>query len=293
MTLSEYALYIGCLIANRFPFIETASKMVMDKLNINVRDVPEFGCCPDPVGVQNVDQNTWMALAARNLTIAEEINLDILTFCNGCFETLKTVNTELKNNGHHLKKINEFLAKIGKQYKGTIKVYHLLELLYNEIGVENIQKAVTKKMDGLKVATFYGCHYGRPSHILNFDDPIRPVSLDKIVEATGAKSIEYLKKYQCCGSAISGVNEEVQTAMLESKLKQIDRMKADCLVVVCPACFTQFEMNQAKVNKTYDTNYNIPVLYFTEFLALAFGGIPAELGLKYHRIKLKSLLERI
>lgn len=291
--MSEYALYVGCVIANRFPFIETASRMVLEKLNIKTTDLTEFGCCPDPVGIQVIDQKTWMTLAARNLCVAEEANLDILTFCNGCFETLKTANTELKHDGQHLEEINEILANIGKQYKGTINVYHLLEVLYNNVGLENIQNAVTKRMDGIKIATFYGCHYGRPSYILNFDDPIRPVSLDKIIETTGAKSIEYLKKYQCCGSAISGINEEAQSAMLESKLKQIERVNADCLVVVCPACFTQFEMNQGKINKIYNTNYNIPVLYFTEFLALAFGIDPEAIGLKYHRVKLKEFLDRI
>lgn len=290
--MSEYAIYVGCVIANRFPFIEAASNLVMDKLGIKTKVIPEFGCCPDPSGFQCIDQKTWMALAARNLALAEEANSDILTFCNGCFETLKTVNTELKHNGH-LNEINEILSKTGKKYKGTINVYHLLEILYTEIGIEAIQKAVTKRLDGLRVATFYGCHYGRPSHVLNFDDPIRPVSLDKIVEATGAKRVEYLKKYQCCGSAISGVDEEAQTAMLESKLKQIERVQADVLVVVCPACFTQFEMNQGKVNKAFGTDYNIPTLYFTEFLALAFGADPGELGLKFHRVKLKSVLEKI
>jgi heterodisulfide reductase subunit B len=291
--MSEYAIYVGCVIANRFPYIEAASRKVMDKLGIKVVDVPEFGCCPDPAGFQCIDQKTWTTIAARNLCVAEEANKNILTFCNGCFETLKTVNTELKHDGHHLKEVNEILSKIGKQYKGTINVFHLLEVLYKDIGTEAIQKAVTKKMDGLKVATFYGCHYGRPGYILNFDDPLRPESLDKIVEATGAKSLEYLKKYQCCGSAISGVNEEAQTAMLESKLKQIDRVGADVLVVVCPACFTQFEMSQSKVNKAFNTEYKIPTLYFTELLALAFGEKPEDIGLKYHRVKLKSLLERI
>ena len=290
--MSEYAIYVGCLIANRFPFIEAASNFVMDKLGIKTKIVPEFGCCPDPSGFQPIDQKTWMTIGARNLCVAEEANADILTFCNGCFETLKTVNTELKHNGH-LKEVNETLSKIGKQFKGTINVYHLLEILFKDIGIEKIKEKVSKRMDGIKVATFYGCHYGRPSHILEFDDPIRPISLDRVVEATGAKSVEYLKKYQCCGSAISGVNEEAQTAMLESKLKQIERVNADVLVVVCPACFTQFEMNQGKVNKAYNTNYKIPTLYFTEFLALAFGANPDDLGLKYHRVKLKEFLTKI
>ncbi|MHC1590607.1 MAG: CoB--CoM heterodisulfide reductase iron-sulfur subunit B family protein [Candidatus Helarchaeales archaeon] len=290
----EYALFIGCLIANRFPYVEAAGRKVMDKLDIKYKDVPEFGCCPDPVGMHNVKESTWLAAAAYNLCIAEEKELDILTMCNGCFETLKSAWYELSHHPHKKDEVNEILSKVGKEYKGTIEVKHLLEILYNDIGIEKIAEATSKDMSGLKIAAFYGCHYGRPSYILNFDDPIRPRSLDEIIEATGARSMEYLKKYQCCGSAISGIVEEAQINMLESKLKQIKRVNADALVVICPACYSQFEMGQSKVNKKFEgADYKIPVLYFAEYLALAFGEKPEELGVKFHRVKLNPLLAKI
>lgn len=289
----EYALFIGCLIANRYPYVEAAGRRVLEKLGIKYKDVPEFACCPDPVGMHNIRELTWLAAGAYNLCIAEEKGMNILTMCNGCFETLKTVWHELKHDPHKLGEVNNILSKVGKEYKGTSKVYHLLEILYKDIGMERIKEATEIDLSGLRLAAFYGCHYGRPSYILDFDDPLRPVSLDQLIEATGATSIEYLKKYQCCGSAIAGIVEEQQLQMLESKLKQIQRMKADAIVVICPACYAQFE-GQAKVNKSIEgADYKIPVLYFAEYLALAFGEKLQDLGAKFHRVKLNPILEKV
>ncbi len=291
--MSDYALFVGCVISNRYPYIEASAHKVFTKMGLKLVDVPEFACCPDPVGVQNVKQLTWLTAATYNLCIAEEKGLDILTTCNGCYESLKTAHTELHHDPAKKDEINQILSKVGKEYKGTTKVKHFLDYLFNDFGTEKVAELVTKPLDTLKIATFYGCHYGRPSYILNFDDPLRPTSLDKMVEALGAKSVPYLKKYQCCGTGISGVDEDGQMQLLETKLKQIERVEADCLTVICPACYMQFDSNQRKVNTMFNTNYNIPVLYLTELIALAFGEDEKEIGLKYHTVKAKDLLAKM
>jgi len=291
--LSNFALFVGCVISNRFPHIEKSGRIVIDKLKIPINDVPEFSCCPNPTGILQLSKEAWTASAAHNLCIAEEKNLDILTFCNGCYETLKSVNVELKHDTHQKEIVNKILSKTGKQFKGKINVIHLLEYLYNVITPEKIKETFTKDLSGLKVATFYGCHYGRPHAILDFDDPLRPVSLDKVVEATGATSLEYLNKYTCCGSAISGIDEDSQMKLLKDKLEQIERIGADLICVICPACYMQLDGNQRKINAKYGTNFNIPVLYLTELIAIAQGVLPADLGLNFHAVKMKSLIERL
>ncbi len=291
--MSDFALFVGCVIANRFPHLEKSGRLVLDKLNIKVEDVSEFNCCPNPTGILQISNDAWTASAAHNLCLAEEKGKDILTFCNGCYETLKSANVELKHDEHHKEKINKILAKTGKNFKGDKQVIHLLEYLYKDIKPEDITKTFVKKFDNLKIATFYGCHYGRPSSILDFDDPLRPVSLDTIVELTGAKSLEYLKKYQCCGSAISGIDEDAQLEILKQKLEQIVRIGADCIVVICPACYMQLDGSQRKVNTKFGTDFNVPVLYLTELLALAQGVDPNELGLKFHTVKMSEFLKKI
>ncbi|MHA1650065.1 MAG: heterodisulfide reductase-related iron-sulfur binding cluster [Candidatus Helarchaeota archaeon] len=189
----EYALFLGCNIPNRLPHLELAARKVLPHFDVKLVDIPEFGCCPEPIGIQELNRNAWMAMAAINIALAEEKELDIIALCNGCFETLRTVNTELKHNGH-LEKINTILSKIGKEVKGTQQVKHILEVLYNDIGVEKIKSNVQKELKGLKIAVHYGCHVLRPSAILKTDDPFQPTSLDTLVNALGAESIPYLRK---------------------------------------------------------------------------------------------------
>ena len=290
--MSEFALFVGCVIANRFPHIEKSGRIVLKNLNINVNDIPEFNCCPNPTGILQISNEAWTVSAAHNLCLAEEKGLDILTFCNGCYETLKSTNVELKHDSELKEKVNKALAKVGKEYKGNIKVVHFLEYIYKNITPEKLKETVQRPLDNLRIATFYGCHYGRPSSLLNFDDPLRPVSLDEVVEAMGATSVEYLNKYTCCGSAISGIDEESQLKLLKDKLEQVERVKADCICVICPACYMQLDGNQRKLNSKYGTNFNIPILYLTELIALAQGVQEAELGLNFHSIKVKELLTK-
>ncbi|MHA1310109.1 MAG: CoB--CoM heterodisulfide reductase iron-sulfur subunit B family protein [Candidatus Helarchaeota archaeon] len=290
--MSEYALFVGCVIANRYPHLEKSGRMVLENLRIKFKDIPEFGCCPNPTGTLQISREAWTAAAAHNLCLAEDKGLDILTFCNGCYETLKSANVEMKNDPHHKDVVNKILSKVNMEFKGSINVVHFLEYVYKIITPEKLKETVVKPLTGLRVATFYGCHYGRPSSIVDFDDPIRPVSLDRVVEALGATSVEYLNKHTCCGSAISGIDEDSQLILLKDKLEQIDRVKADLICVICPACYMQLDGNQRKVNSKFGTNYKIPVLYLTELIALAQGIPPAELGLNFHAVKMKELIEK-
>ncbi|MHA1265374.1 MAG: CoB--CoM heterodisulfide reductase iron-sulfur subunit B family protein [Candidatus Helarchaeota archaeon] len=289
----DYALFLGCNIPNRLPHLELAARKVLPKLDVNLIDIPEFGCCPEPIGIQELNRDSWMALASINLALAEAKDLDIIALCNGCFETLRTVNTELKHNGHK-EKVNAALAKIGMEVKGTHKVKHVLEVLYNDIGVETIKSNVTKELKGVKVAVHYGCHVLRPSAILKIDDPFQPKSLDELVNALGAESVPYLRKMLCCGTGIEGIDKENQLWMVHDKLKQVERMKADCMTMLCPLCYIQYEMGQLQMKKEpYNAQFKIPVMYYPELLGLAMGMDPSELGFKLHRVKVDPVLQKI
>lgn len=292
--MADYALFLGCNIPNRLPHLELAARKVLPKFDVNLVDITEFGCCPEPIGIQEMSRDTWMALAAINLALAEEKNLDILALCNGCFETLRTVNTELKHNGHHKEKINAVLSEIGKEYKGTQEVKHILEVLYKDIGVEKIKGSVQKELKGIKVAVHYGCHAIRPSAILKTDDPFQPKSLDDLVNALGAESIPYLRKMLCCGTGIEGIDKTNQMWMVNDKLAQVDRMKADCMTVICPLCYVQYEMGQMQLKKEpYNAQFNIPIMYYPELLGLALGMDAKEFGFSLHRVKVEPVLQKI
>jgi len=289
----EYALFLGCTIPNRLPHLEVSTRMILKNLDVDVRDLPGFACCPDPVGFSALDRFTWIVLASRNLAVAEEAGLDVLTLCSGCFETLKTADYVLRNENGLKEKVNEALAKVGKEYKGTVEVRHLLQVLYEDVGPEKIESTVEKPLKGIKVAVHYGCHVLRPSEVLQVDDPFNPTSFESIVKATGATPVDYLKKFLCCGVGVRSVDEDTTNRMIEEKLRYVRMSGADLLCVICPFCLIQYDIGQFQINKALGTDYHIPVLYYPHLLALAQGVSPDELHFKFQRIKPDAVLEKI
>ncbi len=288
--VDEYKMFQGCVIGNRIPFIEASARKVFDKLGINTSDAP-FACCPDPVGFNSTDHLSWLAMGARNLTIAEAEGKDIISLCNGCFQTLKLVNKELQHNDHEKEKINSILSTIGREFKGTINVKHFVEVLH-EVGAEKIKENIVRDLSGLKVACHTGCHYNRPSELLQTDDPMNPVKLREVVAATGATPVDYEEEVLCCGTGVGNAEEEPSMQILSNKLTSAMNAGAEVLIVNCPACFQQFDNNQKKAEKIAEKTFGLPVLYVTELLALAFGINPDDLGLKFHRTRLTALLEK-
>ena len=288
--VDEYKMFEGCTIGNRIPFLEASARKVFDKLGIKTSEAP-FSCCPDPVGFQAVDHMSWMAMAARNLTIAEGEEKDIISLCNGCFQTLKAVNHELIENEHEKEKINKILSTIGREFKGNVKVWHFVEVLYN-LGMEKIKEPITQPLAGLKIACHTGCHYNRPSEIMQTDDPMKPIKLRALVAATGANPVDYSEEVLCCGTGVGNTEEEPSMQVLANKMNSVINAGAEALVVICPACFQQFDTNQKKAEKLAEKTFNIPVLYLTELLALSYGISPEDIGIKFHRTRLNELLEK-
>ena len=285
----EYKMFQGCVIGNRIPFIEASARKVFDKLGIKTSDAA-FACCPDPVGFNSTDHESWLAMAARNLTIAEQEGKDVISLCNGCFQTLKLVNEELKHDDHEKEKINKVLKTIGREFKGSIDVKHFVEVLHEY--TDKIKESITNDLSGLKVACHTGCHYNRPSEKVQTDDPMNPVKLREIVAATGATPVDYEEEALCCGTGTGNTEEEPAMQILSNKLISAMNASAEAIIVNCPACYQQFDNNQKKAEKIGDNTFGIPVLYVTELLALAFGENPEDLGLKFHRTRLTAFLEK-
>ncbi|MHA1448605.1 MAG: CoB--CoM heterodisulfide reductase iron-sulfur subunit B family protein [Candidatus Hodarchaeales archaeon] len=286
--MAKYALFLGCTIPYRFPFMESAARRLMDHLGIEYDDIQEFSCCPDPVGVHSIHSKTWLALAARNLAVAEQKGYDtILTLCNGCFETLKVANHELQDPEVR-KVINDINKEVNREYNGTLKVKHLHQVLFDDIGVDNLLKKITNPVD-FKVATHTGCHLLRPAEILQVDDPEFPAELDALAEVAGVKSVSYLRKNVCCGAGIRGLNDTNSYSIAREKLNNMKKAGAQALIVECPTCFGQFDSGQRVIKTQLGDDIGLPVIYLAELLCLTMG-ISVDDGLKLHAIKIKNLL---
>jgi CoB--CoM heterodisulfide reductase subunit B len=286
----RYAVFWGCQIPARLPFLEKSTRLILQRVGIEPVDLPGFTCCPDRSVVGNYSEETWILAAARNLALAEQSGLPLLTPCNGCYSTLKTVLGDILDSAALREKVTSRLRTVGLDFQGKVVVKHLIEVLHDDVTPARIKGLVTRPMQGLKIAVHYGCHMMRPANRLRFDDPLHPEKYDLLVGALGAESVPYETKMLCCGSGLgfAGSQEEA-TMMLRMKLQDLNG-RADALTAVCPACFIQYDQRQYILQRQGE-RLNLPVFTYPELLGLAMG-IPGEdLGLREHRVSPESFFK--
>jgi heterodisulfide reductase subunit B len=284
----KYALFLGCTIPARALDYELSTRKVLTALGIETVDL-SFNCCGFPI--EAVNEEKGLALAASNLSLAESSGLDILTLCSACAEMLSKAELSLEDE-KRLSGVNKVLKdKLGREYGGSVKVKHLARVLHEEYGIDRIKERVSRPLKGLKIAVHYGCHYMRPSRIYGeFDDPEFPRSLDRLVEATGAESIDYENKMACCGGGILNIEEAVAVEMTRAKLDALSNKAVDALVLICPFCGIMYSRYQRLILKE---GREIPVIYYPQLLGLALGLKPEELGFQLNMFDVKGLLEKV
>ncbi len=288
MSELRYLLFLGCVIPYRISSYEISARKVLDKLGVELVEMPEFNCCGFPM--DPVKHDLMLTLAARNLCLAEQQNLNIMTLCNGCFGILNHVNKELKEDKELKEKVNGYLKEIGMEFKGTITVKHLIHVLAQDVGFEKIKDNVQKPLNPLRVAQHTGCHVVRPGKIVGFDDPENPTTLKKLIAVTGAECLDYIDEMECCGNPISGVNSEIPLQLAREKLDHIRAVGAQALITVCPFCHMMYDLNQSRIERTFNEKFRIPVLHYPQLLGLAMGMSPEELALKNLRVDASKLV---
>ena len=290
--MKEFAVFWGCTIPARFPFIEKATRVMFDDLGARVKELEGHTCCPEGTLVKANDPGAFYTAAARNLALVERAGLDVVTPCNGCYSTFKEAQSHLKTNWRERDEINERLAKEDLHYDGELQVVHFAEWLADSMGAALIASGAKRNFWGMRIAVHYGCHLLRPQPAVRWDDPLHPKKVEEIVAALGARVVDYPTKMQCCGGALDRVGErDSSLAFARRKLNDLKLNEVDALVVVCPSCFQQFDLNQAALQRAKE-DIHIPVLYLSELIALAYGHEPAELGLDMHRVSVQPFLDK-
>jgi len=268
------AIFTGCYIPAKLPYLEKISIEILNQLDINPRYL-EFSCCPN-LHVKSLDIESWLSIAARNLSIAEKNDVDIIALCPGCSGTLKETAHILKDNGMR-ERANMRLREIGMEYKGNICVEHIIPFLYKNM--EKLKEMITFPLN-LRVAIHDGCHIQRPSNLNDY----RGDYMNKLIELTGCEVVDYDDRDLCCGAAMSAINQDISTEIAEYKLKKLNDNGIDILCTPCPICFLQYDLVRRKI----DTD--ISVFYYPELLALAIGIPPKTKGMEYSK-RIMNLFE--
>jgi heterodisulfide reductase subunit B len=285
-------MFWGCTIPARFPFIEKSTRLVLPALGIEPVDTAGYTCCPETTLVKAADEDVYYLTAARNLAVAENTGLPLLTPCNGCYSTFKAVLSDLKVDWRLRQSVNRRLASAGMELRGDVDVWHLVEWLSEDLGPAALSKRLTKPLWGMRLAAHYGCHMLRPSPAVRWDSPLAPTKFEQVVRALGATVVDYATKMDCCGNALDRVGErQASLDMLGRKLADVAAEGADALVVACPSCFLQFDLNQATMLRE-SKEAGVPVFYITELIALALGLAPESLGLDLHRVSAGPFLDK-
>jgi len=272
----KYLYYPGCSLEGTSVEYNISTKLLMAAVDVQLEEIEDWNCC----GASAADSNSHLlsyVLPARTLALAEKMkhSKQILVPCSACYLNLKKTEEITKKDKHLLGKINTVLAQEDLVLKGDIIVRHLLDVLSKDVDIQKIKESSQNKMSGLTMAAYYGCQCLRPFGI--FDDPEEPHSMDALIQATGAGVFEWDMGAQCCGASNTSTKPEAGMALVGRILKAAKG--ADAILTVCPMCQMNLESSQKKISDKEGIDLEIPILFLPQFLGLAMGKIPKDVGL--------------
>lgn len=285
----KIAYFPGCSLHSTARDYDMSFQLVCRKLGIELQEIPHWVCCgASPAHVTS--HLLSIALPCKNLVLAEEMGLNtVVAPCAACFNRLKVAKQEVAENSQLKKDVEEVL---GKPYGGKVEVKHPLQIIAEEIGLAKVEKMVRRELQGLKVASYYGCLLVRPLNMVSFDDPEDPQSMDDLVTALGGEALPWAFKTECCGASFSLSETDIVLELSGEILDAALEAGAECILVACPLCQSNLDLRQKGIEKRYGKRFNLPILYFTELLGLALGLNMHELGLSKHIVDPCKLLQR-
>jgi len=282
----RYSVFWGCTIPVMQPFVEKATRMVFEALDVELMEVVGATCCPDPEISRIVGPDAWLILASRNMAIAESAGAPMLVLCNGCYDTFIKALKELKESEDKMGEVRGALKGLSMDFKGKLDVRHVIEALHDDVGIRRLKRRVKPVFKGVKVYIQYGCRVFRDEETKRL-----PEKFDKLVSLLGAEPVGRLKRL-CCGVPMMYFDESRAVhERAKLKLEDAKQSEADVIVTFCPACFNMLEKAQLTLARE-GTRFNIPIANYVELLAVAMGFEPDDFGAYMHRIPLDEVFEK-
>ncbi|MFH1448918.1 MAG: CoB--CoM heterodisulfide reductase iron-sulfur subunit B family protein [bacterium] len=282
--------YPGCTLHSTAKEYELSTKAVFANLDAELEELKDWNCC-GAVEASSVNPLLALSLSARNVAIAAKDWTKIVVPCPACLSNLLKVEDELMAHPEIKPKLEDIIGQEIPENKLEIK--HPLDIIINDIGLDKIKERIKKPLAGLKVAAYYGCLLVRPSRITQFDNPEDPKSLGEIITALGAENLNFPYKTKCCGGSLLMTNEDLTIQMTKNILLSAKDIGAQCIVTVCSMCQMALETLYAKVESASNVKLDIPVVYFTQLIGLAFGFEPKKLGLHKNLVCAEKLVSAV
>ncbi len=277
--MKQYAYYPGCSLESLATSYHLSSVEAGRALGIELKEIEDWNCC-GATAYFHVDELLAYTLVARNLALAEKEGLDFVAPCSACYKNAYSANIHLQQDPELAEHINFALEADNLHVNGTMKVRHLAEVFFEDVGVEEIAKKISRPLEGLRVAPYYGCQMVRPKKIGDTPaDVENPRFLEDLLAAIGAEPVEYASKTRCCGGSLIITNRMAALDMVHKLLLDAVNNKVDVIVTTCPMCNVNLELYQRQVNREYDTDFSMPAMYFTQLIGVALGIAPGRLGI--------------
>lgn len=271
----SYVYYPGCSLESSAKAYDQSTRWMFKKLGVELADLEDWNCCGATM-YMSIKETISLVFSARNLALAERMKADIIAPCSSCYTILNKTNHVLAENFILREKVNQSLKRAGLKYNLTTKVRHPLDVLVHDLGITAISAQTEFRLEGIRVAPYYGCQIVRPDGF--FDDKENPLTMDRLFQALGAKIIYFPVKLRCCGGMLMTTFQDVALRLNKEILECAVENKADCIVTTCPLCQINLDAYQGQINKKFGYRINMPVLFFTQLIAHALGASRKEAG---------------
>ncbi len=292
----KYGYYPGCSLEKSSKPYDDSTKAISEPLGLVLEEIKDWNCC-GATEYFSLNKTAAFALVARNLALASNQDgfENLVAPCSACFLNLRKTDHYMGKYQKIGESTNEALAAGGLSYDpGSIKVRHLIDVVVNDVGLDSIREKVSNPLIGLRVAPYYGCLIVRPEFDDDsFDDPEYPMSLDHLMNAVGATVVDFPLKAHCCGGHMTQISSETAFELIRRLLQNAREYDADVIATICPMCQLNLDAYQSQVNRHFGTNYNLPILYFTQLIGFALGIHPKELGIGKEIISSSKALTKI
>ncbi|MGD8633645.1 MAG: CoB--CoM heterodisulfide reductase iron-sulfur subunit B family protein [Anaerolineales bacterium] len=286
--MKTYAYFPGCSLEKTGLSYHNSTLETTSRLGIELEELEDWNCC-GATAYFHMDEILANTLCARNLAMAEKIGKDLVVPCAACFKNTYFANRALKTDPDLKEHINVALAEDDLHFDGSGEVRHLLKVFVDEIGFDALKEQVSKPLEGLKVATYYGCQVLRPQK--DHENVEDPHFFEELMEVIGAEPVPFATKARCCGGSLLISSREAALSMIHMILKTAVDNEAEVIATACPMCQINLECYQNQVNEEYGTHFRVPVVYFTQLVGLAMGIPNSKIGLGSELVKATSLAE--